>query len=203
MPPVVILERGHHGKRHDERGATSGDLVEEVLVREYMRRAEDDLRAAGARVIVQSSGTSSGYSDRWARARTHRADVYVQCHVNAGGGSYGLAGHDYRSKTGPELARLVAGELEGLEELERVLALPTYPKGHPEAARRWPADPDWTERMWNVIQGVYAGTPVGLVYEPGFIDTRAHASLWREEGLERVGAALARGVARFLKLSAG
>jgi len=49
--------------------------------------------------------------------------------------------------------------------------------------------------MFGVIDRMYSSeTACGLCYEPGFIDTAAHAQMWTPEGLRRVGVALAEGL---------
>jgi len=212
---TIVLDRGHHGKAHDELGAAclwgggdidaalravgelepgkswrttpgtwewvySSALVEERLTREYMRHAEDRLRALGHRVVIVSAGEGHGYRARWKTADALKADVYVQCHCNAGAGDYGLVVHDKRSTKGKALAARVRDALgDACPELRRTLA---------HSGERFP-------RAQNVIAGVRA---VAVVYEPGFIDYPAHNSLWRPDGLERVGIALADGIDEWL-----
>jgi len=181
---TIVLDRGHHGKARDERGARNGALIEEVLVREYLRHTEDRLRDLGHRPVIQSSHPGKGYTERWERADKYSPSAYVQCHINAGGGNYGLVGHDHRSTKGPELAAHIVGALHAeCPELARCMTQPCHPKPH------------WTKRMYAVISGVRA---VAVVYEPGFIDTDAHHTMWTPEGLRRVGVALADGIHSYL-----
>lgn len=184
---TIVLDRGHHGKLHDERGATHGDLVEEVLTREYMRHAEDRLRELGHRVVVQSSHPEKGYAQRLKRADAYRPRVYVQCHVNAGGGNYGMAGYDARSSWGASCAQHIADRLG--------LACPEL-----RSVRSQPCSPDdWTKRMLATIAGMYTSkTACGICFEPGFIDQAGHRSMWTPEGLKRVGLALADGIHAYL-----
>ena len=214
---TIVLDRGHHGKAHDEFGAAclwdggdideglvalghlepgrswrsvpstwawvlTGALVEERLTREYMRHAEDRLRELGHRVVIVSAGEGHDYHRRWKIADSMKADVYVQCHCNAGRGDYGLVVHDPRSSKGKALAGRVRDALDdACPELRRTLASP---------GDRFP-------RAQNVIDGVKA---VALVYEPGFLDTPGHNPLWRPAGLERVGIALADGIDEWLSV---
>lgn len=214
---TIVLDRGHHGKAHDELGAAclwdggdideglralghlkpgeswrttpstwawvfAGALVEERLVREYMRHAEDRLRELGHRVVIVSAGEGHGYRRRWQIADALGADAYVQCHCNAGGGDYGLVVHDKRSAKGQALAGRVRDALEdACPDLRRALA---------HSGERFP-------RAQNVIAGVKA---VAIVYEPGFLDNPAHNSLWRPAGLERIGVALADGIDEWLTM---
>lgn len=178
---TVVLDRGHHGKISDERGAKFGHLIEEVLVRDYMAHAEDRLRELGYRVVIQMSHPERAYKGRWKRADAYDPVCYVQCHVNAGGGDYGLAVFDHRSQHGGFLAAHVVGKLgEYCPELRRSLA---------RSGRDFP-------RAQNVISGVRA---VAMVYEPGFIDNRTHGPLWTADGLRRVGLALADGIDAWVK----
>lgn len=183
--PMICLSRGHHGSGTNPPAEHAG-LVEDVIARDYLAACEDALRAAGHEVVVLS-GIS--YPDRHRRARELRAAVYVCGHLNAGWtrdvDPYGLVLHDHRSRLGSLLAAHVASELARLPEVSRVPV--------------WEATPDdWTRGAYATISGVYEGTPVGLCYEPGFIDCPDHAGLWQADGPVRVGRALAAGIVAYL-----
>lgn len=183
---TIVLERGHHGKIRDDRGATHAGFVEEVLVREYLRHTEDRLRELGHRPVIQSSHPEAMYAMRQARADRYKPAAYVACHINAGRGDYGAALYDGRSGWGAKLADHVANRLRfACPELARSLARPTLPG---------------FERAQNVIDRIYASkTACGLVYEPGFIDRPEHFPLWTPSGLRRVGIALADGIDAYVK----
>jgi hypothetical protein len=191
---LVILDRGHVGKPdHDDLGAWAdldfdgvSDVVEmeAILTAKYILAAEIRLRELGHRVVVMGDGR---YEDRHTRAKAYKADVYVQCHVNAGKGDYGLAIYDSRSENGKKLAALLAESLvKECPELKRATAGYTAASGSP------------FPRAWNTIKGVFDGRPVGICYEPFFIDRPEHQPLAHAEGLARVGRALAEGIHKYL-----
>ncbi len=203
MPaPLVILDRQHAGKpgNRADRGALAdldGDgrahrwEREAMLTPRYLLHAEQRLLDLDIDVIVMSDGR---YEDRHARARAYRADVYVAAHLNAGGGDAGLVFHDHRSAGGKLLAGLVAAQLGA--------RCPELLQWHSMACRDDRADSlePWLWRPYSTIEGVYHGTPVGICYEPAFMDNAAHASLLlTESGLRRLGFALAEGIADFLR----
>jgi hypothetical protein len=203
--PLVVLDRQHAGKpgNRGDRGATAdldGDNRvaqwerEALLTPRYLLHAEALLLDAGCDVICLSDGT---YAERAARACAYRADVYVAAHLDSGGGVGGHAYYDRRSTAGHRLAQRIAVALEGLcPELRFAQAAPCWDD---RADQPSPARP-WLWRAWSCIEGVYRGTPVGLCYEPCYLDQPAHAPLLTEEGLTRLGRALAEGVLRHLEM---
>ena len=189
MSDLVILDRQHVGKPgKDDRGASNGDLIETDLTAAYIAAARDALERSGVDVLVLEWGWYSArheYAREAAKAVTGKC-VYAACHVNAGGGSYGLVCYDARSKNGRALSDTVSGELGQLVE-----------KSRSEAA----SPESWTN-AYNTIKGIYEGPGnlSGICYEPGFIDSADHRGLWYADGLVRVGEALAAGVVDYLEL---
>ena len=179
---LVILDRGH-GQKPDgfDPGAISGSLREVDIVADYLAHAAGVLTAAGHDVRYLDSG---GYDARHRQALAWAAEVkgpalYVQCHVNAGGGGYGLVEYDRRSTWGSTAAMCLADALTRAAKLG--------------SARTNPLDAG--QRGWVCIDDIYASpTMCGLIFEPGFIDAPAHASLWTPAGRVRVGDALADGI---------
>lgn len=187
MNLLVILDRGHGQKARAtpfDPGATFGQLREVDLTAAYIAHAEIRLVWLGHQVEVLDTGT---YDDRHAKAIALAADhggpaLYVQCHVNAGGGKYGVIEHDARSAAGRRAAAALADALDEIQETPTVHV--------------WSLDPG--DRGWTCIDDIYAApTMCGLIYEPGFIDSMSHASLWTPTGLSRVGGALAEGIRRY------
>lgn len=188
MRLLAILDRGHGQKgQHDyfDPGVVAGALKEVDLAREYMITATDQLEHLGHKVVWLDSGT---YDERHrsaiATAAAHRdlRTVYVQCHVNAGRGKYGVVEYDARSSWGRTAAACLADALDELPEVPTVHLWPLH-KG---------------QRGWVCIDDLYySPTALGLLYEPGFIDSAAHATLWTREGLDRIGCALAEGLHRY------
>ena len=187
MKLLVVLDRGHGQKAAAARfdpGVTLAGVREVELAEAYMHTALGELVARGHLVHWLESGT---YDERHAEAIAYAAGrpdleaLYVQCHVNAGGGKYGLVEHDHRSRWGRTAAAAIADALD---------ELPEVPKAHV-----WDLDP--SERGWACIDDIYASpTMAGVLFEPFFIDSTAHFPLRQPEGLARVGVALAEGVDR-------
>lgn len=181
----VILDRQHLGKPSNpgDHGATYGALRETDLTEAYIASAVASLEAAGIGSTVLVEGE---YADRQrqaigiAKAEAGRV-LYVACHVNAGGGDYGLVEYDARSIGGAQAADALAALLP---------TLPGVSRGRTKGLAS-------NERGFICLGGVYAGPAnlCGVIFEPGFIDATAHAGLWTPDGLARVGSALAAGCA--------
>lgn len=188
MAHYVILDWQHHGKPgKDDHGAAHGDLRETDLSSDYIEAAKDALESAGVRTLILAYGW---YSDRHRYAReaakgvTGRC-VYVACHVNAGGGSYGLVCFDSRSKAGRRLSDAVAATLG---------VLVTVTRSEAASPKKW-------ENAHNTIKGIFEGPGnlSGICFEPGFIDSETNRHLWYADGLVQVGEALAAGILDYLE----
>lgn len=193
---LVLLDRQHAGKPTHlaDRGAW-GDLdhdgrvdVEEqeaALTARYLLAAELELLRLGHSALPLADGS---YAERHARANKYaqaiggRA-VYIAAHLNAGGGRYGSTFYDARSTAGKALSVAVAAALRS--------ACPEL--GADVWARAAEPTGPWA-RAYSTIAGVYSGRPVGLCFEPFFLDAPPHQVLASPEGLGRVGVALARGI---------
>lgn len=189
----IVLDRGHGQKAPGapfDPGACAGGLREVDLAAGYIRVAAGEIRAAGHEVLLLDSGT---YDDRharalaWAAEAPHKNALYVQCHVNAGGGKYGVVEHDARSSWGRTAAACLADALDELPETRLV--------------RVWPISS--AARGWSCIDDIYASpTMAGLIFEPGFIDSAGHQALWTAAGLAQVGRTLAEGIRRYASVCA-
>jgi hypothetical protein len=190
---VLILDRQHYGKpNQNDLGAGAdldGDGKVELDEREanltplYIDAAKQLAEAEGHTVYVLDSGW---YSDRHEQAigiaMSHPDDMcaYIACHLNAGGGNYSLALHDYRSHGGEKLALAVAaGMSTRISEIERNLVRAASPD-------------DWSN-AYNTIKGIYAGPGnlSGVCFEPVFMDNIEHQALLTPEGLRLLGQILA------------
>jgi hypothetical protein len=195
---LVILDRQHFGKPPpsqndrgvavDRNGNGNAETNEASLTPRYINACKVALEAAGHTVVVEDSGW---YRDRHARANARanalpasaRPAAYVACHLNAGGGDYGLVVHDGRSAGGAKLAAKVS---EGLRkafttaELARVLVRPG-------------SSTDWAN-AYGTISGIYAGPSwlSAICFEPVFVDS--HRALVSDTNLDRIGKALAAGL---------
>lgn len=194
---IVILDRQHAGKpgKLRDRGAWAdmdGDgrqqleETEAAFTLQYIAAAEFALMRLGYDVMILSDGW---YKDRHVRANGYGAGVYVACHLNAGapksgqGRAYGAVFYDHRSGAtrGPALADSIAAELGA--------ACPELGAG----VRVFKARPDdWTKNAYYTIKGVQK--PVGICYEPAFMDAQNHRDLFTPEGMSRIGVALADGI---------
>jgi len=201
----LILDRQHQGKGGRRRndtgcardldgdGTISRDEEEAYLTEGYIQAATLAMCEPG-RYCPSPVLTLGSYAER------HRIAVelatgapllpfaYVACHVNAGGGDFGLVLHDHRSKAGKRLALAIAAELTAAcPELREVQVRACSPD-------------DWTANAYSTIKGIYQGPSniAGVCFEPGFIDCARHAPLWTPEGLARIGGALGDGAYRYL-----
>lgn len=195
----VFLDRQHYGKprpNHTDRGVPvdrDGDGKVETheadLTPRYIAAAKAHLEAAGHTVTLVDTGT---YSDRHAAVcnlaralpNAQRPAAYVACHLNAGGGSYGLIVPDARSKGGKAVAEQVKQSLRGSFSSAELADVKVF---HGQSG-------DWTSNAWNTIKGIWAGPSwlSGICYEPVFVDT--HRALLSDANLDRIGVALANGL---------
>jgi N-acetylmuramoyl-L-alanine amidase len=156
---LVVATIGHAGRpsKPNDRGASYEGWEEVSLVRLYTDAMDARLRALGHRCILLSDGE---YSTQWERADALGADIYLNCHVNAGGGDYGLFLHDHRSTRGKALATSVSTSMAaGMGWSCQVRAARPDTNGVPR-------DGDFTE-AYHCISGVKAPA---LCVEPYFID---------------------------------
>ena len=189
---IAIFDWQHVGKPgRDDKGAAydvddDGEIDYEVeLTDKYIQAAKNYLETAGHTVHILSSG--------WYSARHYQANeiakgangpvAYVACHMNAGRGNYGATFYDLRSGGGKRLARTVGSMLgKACPELRRIVVKGT-------SVTTW-------SRANTTIKGIYAGPGniSGICFEPAFMDTPEHKQLLTDEGLERIGEALAIGM---------
>lgn len=210
----LILDIQHAGRpdKPGDMGASfdlDGDGVrgeegerEVDLVRMYVAAARAHAEAAGHAITVLETGTYGqrhATAIRIARAAPSTRCVYLACHTNAGGGSYGLLRPDYRSVSGSRLAERLSGALRQIFELTKVRLDPLYPNA--ATAQKHGRDVSdagkvgWWTRGWGCIDGIYSGPSnlCGVLVEPFFIDTLAHRVLTTSGGCTRIGRALAEG----------
>lgn len=158
----------------------------------YAQAAQDLAAEEGIPVLRLEGGEYSGQhraAIELAKAQPGRRWLYVACHLNAGGGNYGLVIADRRSTAGRVAAGLIADALSALPELTRTIAGTTAAEGS-----------DWP-RAWSTIDGIFSGPSnlSGICFEPCFLDTEAHRPLLTGDGLRRIGAALYRGASAWAR----
>ena len=178
---IIAATIGHAGRpsRWDDRGAAFEGTEEVSAVRRYLDAADKELRALGHTVVLLSDGE---YSSQWTRADQYQAQVYLNCHVNAGGGDRAELFHDHRSTRGQALAGSVAAELG------KLVPWPCFARACRPDTNGVPRDSDYAE-AFGCISGVKA---VALCVEPYFIDGPRRA--WFLANLTLIGQGLARGV---------
>lgn len=178
---IVVSTIGHIGRpaRPHDRGAVYEGIEESEVVTRYVLAMDAALRRLGHTSIPLMGGS---YADHWGIADSAGAHVYLQCHVNAGRGDYGLLVHDHRSTRGRALATVVAERMSTATSWRwRVAA------GRPDTDGQ-PRDEDFTE-AYSTISGVRA---VALCVEPYFLDGPQRASML--DSLDDLGLALAMAV---------
>jgi len=189
---IVILDRQHYGKPgRDDRGAQTeidGQAVYEIdLTLAYIEAATTLLLAEGHTVHILDSGWYGERNDRACEIARENPDervAYVACHVNAGGGTYGLTLHDARSGGGRRLAEAVAD----------VLGTNAAPHIDRSIVRAAEQGGTWSRAM-TTISGIYSGPAniSGICFEPFFIDSERNRPLLSPLGLNVIGQALAVG----------
>lgn len=188
---LFALDIQHRGKpgRWADRGAFYDGVEEVTITHRYVLAADQELRRLGHEAVVIADGR---YADRWQRSHDYGAAVHVACHIDAGGGNRGTAFYDRRSAQGNLLAAAVA------DALGRAVPWPASSASCGPDTNDAPGDEG--ERAYSVIAGLYPLRPVGLCYEPGFIDSRneQHRALLRDRP-EALGVALARGLDAWAK----
>ena len=192
---LVILDIQHMGKpTHqkisdwgavndlDHSGTFETGEQEAALTYQYVGHAAFALRDLGHSVIILADGW---YSERHQRANKYSHDInlpsiYIAAHVNAGGGNYGAIFYDYRSARGWKLSETMGKHLEfKCHELTTVKTIISRPD-------------DWTKNAFSTISGIMS--PIGICYEPFFLDNQNHAILATSDGLQRIGEAIANAV---------
>ena len=156
---ILAITIGHAGRasRPQDRGAVFEEVEEVSVVRQYTDLLDCELRKRGHTVYLLSDGS---YSDQWKRADIYGADIYLNCHVNAGGGDRGEFFYDHRSTKGKALAEALA------KETQLALGWPCFAKACKPDTNGVARDGDYSE-AFGCIAGVKA---VALCVEPYFLD---------------------------------
>jgi N-acetylmuramoyl-L-alanine amidase len=157
---LVALTVGHAGrpsKKFADFGASASAGLEVEVVRQYTAALERALRKIGHKCVILSDGD---YSDQWKRADSYGVDVYLNCHMNAGGGDRGEFFYDHRSANGKALAERIVGALNKVTPWPNRAVV-----CHPDT-NGVPRDSDYSE-AYGCIAGVRA---VALVVEAYFLD---------------------------------
>jgi len=154
----IGIDVQHLGKVNKpfDRGASHGGYNEADLVLKYATLTFQELTRQGYEVFLITSGT---YAERHDWINRHGIDLYLACHLNAGGGRYSLVEyyHDAGQRT-REIARIMA------DNFRTILGT--------SAAKIWEIPKDG--RGAACLKGT---RPSALLLEPLFIDNEAHLSI--------------------------
>lgn len=194
---LAFLDIQHLGRRSREGDLGAGPVDvdgdgqaeaherEALLTPVYAANASQQLYALGHDSVLL---TGCEYVERHAGAlrllRRGQSGAYLACHLNAGGGSYGLVLYLPGHPRAQRLAEHIATTLAMLPELSTVRT---------EAiAGAW-------SRAEPTLAGLRGHDDVlpGVCLEPAFLDQPAHRPLLDNAGLARIGRAIATGVDRW------
>jgi len=154
----IAIDVQHMGKPNKpaDRGASHGSYQEADLVLKYATLAFQELTAKGYEAFLITSGT---YAERHEWINRHGIDLYLACHLNAGGGRYSLVEHYYNAG---QRTRKIAGIMA--ENFKAILGT--------SAAKVWeiPKDGRGAACLKNT-------RPSALLLEPLFIDNERHLEI--------------------------
>jgi N-acetylmuramoyl-L-alanine amidase len=171
------IHTGDRGSRYRLKDGST--LWEADAALQYAAVIGRELKSLGASVWTNDphSGILVGpYSRRHQSAMVMGANLYLACHLNAGGGAY--ASVEYMRLTASEpIAKCVTAELEqSFSEIHRSRTVALAPG----------------DRGAVCVQGFTTGP--AIILEPLFGDYADHQGLLTLVGLERVGQAIVRGI---------
>jgi len=155
-PPAktVFLDVGHIGKvsKPDDLGASSGGLVEANVYMGIVKEIKRRVTAAGYNCVVfplDFPGKRADYPER--NRMASKANVYIQLHLNSGGGSYAV--FEYITSCGSIAARKAADAWKRATGVDsRVKPLGAGDRGYI----------------------CIANHKCGVIFEPYFIDNSMH-----------------------------
>jgi N-acetylmuramoyl-L-alanine amidase len=154
----IVLDIGHIFKisaPHDE-GAVFGNLIERKLAAQYAITAKYLLRNHSVFMTDPTQGILVGdYHTRITWANNNKIDLYVACHINAGGGKYGLV---EITDDGHKKSKTVADE--ACKQMQTFLG---YDQSHTKIFTLSKAD-----RGYSCIGGL---SMPAIIFEPYFIDS--------------------------------
>ena len=151
----VAIDVQHMGKPHKplDRGASYQGYQEADLVLKYATLTFQELTRKGYEAFLITSGS---YTERHDWINKHGIDLYLACHLNAGGGSYSLVEYCWNAgeKT-KKLAHIMADNFKN--------TLGTS-----------------AAKVWEIAKGgrgescIKNTRPSALLLEPVFLDVRSH-----------------------------
>jgi len=170
----IALDIGHMGKRSRplDRGSVNGIYREANLVLTYAKAAWEYLESKNHIVYLLCY---DNYSNRQTFCDAIKADVHIQCHLNAPGGNYALIayredGHINNAKLSLIISRLLTANLSDVITKVEVNVLKENDRGFICLNPNFPS----------------------LLFEPLFIQNDDHLNfMLHEDGLNKIGVALA------------
>jgi N-acetylmuramoyl-L-alanine amidase len=95
-----------------DRGASNNGYQEADLAMSYATLAFQELTSKGYEAFLITSGT---YAERHDWINRHAIDLYLACHLNAGGGRYSLIEHYYDAgQRTREIAKIMADNFKSI-----------------------------------------------------------------------------------------
>lgn len=211
MSTYVALIPGHGDRTKEGRdlydpGATCGELQEAIIVRQLAPIVVKHAQALGLHIGIHDAPAGApgrhplrGYTARCAdgvrsaAARRCSRAIVVHLHLNSNKGepgSYCAAVHDAGEPGTPAMAAAIEAELRRLAGI-----------GKPSKGSTWQAL--GSTGSHNLIQAAWAAgrpfapevTTHAIVLEAAFVNQPEHHGLFSGNGLEALGAAIARGLA--------
>ena len=178
---TIIYDGGHGGS---DPGACSGALIEKNMTLVTTKAAAAKSIKYGFHTLLsRMQDTTIGINERVKSANESKADLFISCHYNAGGGDRGEAIHSIYYGTGYELAQVINKYIKGLGQT----ATKEYSK---------------VNRSGNDYFGVIRDTNMpAIIIEPCFIDSASDRQIADTEAEQRfIGYAIADAVAEFYGL---
>ncbi len=154
---LIALDAQHASAGFADQGVDPKMAAREAdLAQEYFAELRKSLELEGVRVI---DGFSGSIDDRCDHACAAGASLYLAGHMNAGGGSYGVVGVDYRASQ-DGLARFVAHHIA--QQWPELLGIPNV--------RIVEARPDGNSSQQRLYSLIKRSACPALVLEPLFVD---------------------------------
>lgn len=175
---TVILSAGHS---ITESGAVFEGLKEADLNMKIVKSATDLLRGQGIGVLNVPDNLDLIQTISWINYNAPNADVAVEVHVNAGGGT-GVEGWYYaKSSVSKKLSDTI------LNSIVEVTGM--YNRG----------SKDELTNRWGRLGFVHDTKPLACLVECGFIDSEQDR-VWlnNDNGLYNIGLGIAKGIAKYL-----
>lgn len=178
---TVILSSGHS---NTDPGAVYGGLKEADLNKKIVKTATDLLRGLGVGILNVPDGLNLQGTIGWINANAPKANLAVEVHVNAGGGT-GVEGWYYHNSGTSK------------KVMDTILSSIVAQTGMSSRGSK-----DEYLNHWGRVGFVHDTKPLACLVECGFIDSKIDRKwLQTDNGLYSIGLGLAKGIAQYLVIS--